>query len=589
MRKSYVVFLAIIISTMVTAQDLVLLGTYKTGIFDEGAAEICAYDKMSKKLAVVNADNNTVDILDITDPTNPTLLTEISLIPYGDGVNSVAVHNGILAVAVEAEPKQDPGKAVFFDMEGNYINDVTAGSLPDMICFTPDGNKVLTANEGEPNDDYTVDPFGTVSIIDISGGIENLTQNEVTTLDFSQYNGATLDSSIRIFGPGATVAQDLEPEYITVSEDSQKAWVAIQENNALAIIDLNSLNIISLKGLGFKEFSLEGNGIDASNKAADIDIKTWPAYGMYQPDAIVSFMIGDNTYIMSANEGDARDYDGYSEEERVEDLTLNPAVFPNAANLQNEDSLGRLKITTANGDYNDDGQYEGIYSYGARSFSIWNENGELVFDTGDEIEQITAAQYPENFNSNNDENDSFKSRSDDKGPEPEAVEIGIINDITYAFIGLERIGGVMMYDVSDPTAPEFIVYANNRDFEATNILEAGDLGPEDIVFIHKEDAPADKHLIAVSNEVSGTVSIFEISGVTDISENEAHQKSWNVWPNPAKKIINTTVIGDYNIVNINGKLIGSYTATNKIDISDLSAGTYFIRKGYSVKKFTINE
>jgi len=586
MGKLYYLLIFAFISTAVSAQDLVLLGTYETGYFDEGGAEISAYDKNSKRLAVVNANDNSVDILSLADPANPTKINSIDLGSYGNGVNSVSVFDGKMAVAVEADPKQDPGKAVFFDMDGNYIIDVTVGSLPDMICYSPDGMFVITANEGEPNDDYTVDPLGTVSVIDLAGGIENLTQANVTTLDFAAYNQATLDSTIRIFGPNATVAQDLEPEYVAVSNDSKTAFVSLQENNALAIIDLETITITNLVGLGLKDHSLLENAFDASNKAASIDIKTWPCFGFYQPDAIAAFTIEGNNYIISANEGDARDYDGYSEEARVEDLTLNPVNFPNAADLQNEDSLGRLNITTAYGDYNNDGVYEAVFSYGARSFSIWDENGELVYDSGDELEQVTAAEYPTNFNSNNDENDSFKSRSDDKGPEPEAVEIGYIEDKVYAFIGLERIGGVMMYNITNPVAPAFITYVNNRDFNAANILDAGDLGPEDIVFIHKDDAPVDKHLIVVSNEISGTVSIFEITGITGIGEKGPFEGNWHIWPNPASNVINTSLVSDYTIANIEGKTLGNYTSTNSIDISGLKPGTYFIKNGISVKRFS---
>ena len=38
---------------------------------------------------------------------------------------------------------------------------------------------------------------------------------------------------------------------------------------------------------------------------------------MYQPDAIVYVNIGGTEYVISANEGDSRDYDGFSEEERL--------------------------------------------------------------------------------------------------------------------------------------------------------------------------------------------------------------------------------------------------------------------------------
>jgi hypothetical protein len=216
---------------------------------------------------------------------------------------------------------------------------------------------------------------------------------------------------------------------------------------------------------------------------------------------------------VTANEGDARDYDGFSEETRVEDEVLDPAVFPDAATLQLEENLGRLKITNTM-DVNGSGEFTKLFSYGARSFSIWDACGNLVFDSGDEFEQITAAMLPDDFNSTNDENDSFDNRSDDKGPEPEGVVTARICGRTYAFIGLERVGGIMVYDVTNPFNPDFMQYINTRDFTG-NPEEgtAGDLAPEGLLYIRKAFSPNNKHLLAVAFEVSGTIAIFEIDFV----------------------------------------------------------------------------
>lgn len=891
-----------------------VLGTYATGLYDEGAAEIVTYDAATQRAFVVDGGNASIDILDISNPLSPTLVSQIDVTPYGDGATSVDVHDGVLAAAVPNEETQANGAIVFFTTDGEFIAQVEAGALPDMVTFTPDGTKVMSANEGEPNDDYDNDPEGSVTIVDISGGVETVTQENVTQVSFAAFNEAALDESIRIYGPAATVAQDLEPEYIAVSADSATAWVTLQENNALAVIDLQAGEAITITGLGFKDWSrpqatvdlyefidlpvlgttaagqdilqggfsglyfegideatgnylflthpdrgpnpdpvdvdddglgerpfalpdyqaqwqrfalnpesgeiiwgdvtllstadgtpitglpnlageegyayadeepidLMGNkleldpygadmegivmaddgtywmvdeyrpaiyhfgadgvlieryvpegsnneeeginvgveafpaiyaqrranrgfeavayydgtlyafiqspiddpdtrndansrsgtsvrilafdtatattvgeyvymieggavdkigdavalsatemlvierdsafgptaqkfifqidlsnatnlqevdvpqglqrqseaglamagimpvaktlyvdlaevgyyagdkpeglalidentlavlndndfgtsavfstttglldepssvtpvilgiihlkpqGLDASNEDGMINIQPWPVHGMYQPDAIAAYEVDGETYLITANEGDARDYDGYSEEERIGDLVLDLTVFPNAAELQADENLGRLNSTTAGTDTDGDGLVDRLLTYGARSFTIWNSAGELVWDSGSEIAAIIAEQYPDDFNANGD-NGSFDNRSDDKGTEPEAVTTGVINGVPYAFIGLERIGGVMVYDVSDPTAPTFIQYVNNRDFSAETEAESGDVAPEGLKFVAGEDSPTGTPLLLVANEVSGSTTIFEI-------------------------------------------------------------------------------
>ena len=504
-------FLLCAASCLVFAQERVelrFLGRYASGIFDEGAAEISAYDPVSNKLFFVNGDTGSIDILDISNPKKPTLTGQIDVSSIGSNANSVAVNNGIVAAAIEANEGTDNGSVALFDTDGNLLTTVTVGSLPDMLIFTPDGNKILVANEGEPNDDYTVDPEGSISIVDISGGAGNAT---VMTAGFGAFND-NFNPAIRVFGPGANLAQDLEPEYIAVSSDSKTAWAICQENNAIAVVDIDAAQVVAVAPLGFKDHSLPGNALDVSNRDDAINIANWPVYGMYQPDAITAYNVGGTDYIISANEGDSRDYDGFSEEERVKDLTLDPSAFPNAADLQEDENLGRLKITTTLGDDDGDGDYDRLFAYGARSFSIWDGSGNLIWDSGDQFETILADLIPEDFNSTNDENDSFDNRSDDKGPEPEGVSVAYVNGAWYAFIGLERVGGVMIYNVTDPANPFYVDYVTGRNFKAKDATsaEAGDLAPEGLLFIPALESPTGDDLLVISNEVSGTISIYRI-------------------------------------------------------------------------------
>jgi hypothetical protein len=341
--------------------ELSVLGTYSSGVFADGAQEIVAYDAGTKRLFVVNAGLDTVDILDASDPSAPTKFGEIDTQRFGSP-NSVDVHDGLVAVALEADPKTDPGTVAFFDADGAALASVEVGALPDMLTFSPNGRLVLVANEGEPNDDYSVDPEGSVSIIDLKGGVASLSQDDVRTAGFGS-------------------------------------------------------------------------------------------------------------------------------------LT--------------EKKLERLTVSLASGDTDGDGDYDELHAFGARSFTIWSENGKRVFDSGDALERLTSV--PGEFNSTNEENASADTRSDNKGPEPEGIALGVVGRRVYAFVGLERIGGVMVWDVTNPHGPRFVQYLSNRDFAGDpEAGTAGDLGPEGLRFIGKHESPTGVPLLAVANEVSGTTTLYRI-------------------------------------------------------------------------------
>ncbi|MCX6318331.1 MAG: choice-of-anchor I family protein [Bacteroidetes bacterium] len=427
--------------------------------------------------------------------------------------NSVTIRNGIVAVSYaivnSTTNAQNPGRVAFYDAAtAAYINDVTVGYLPDMVIYTPDGTKLLTANEGEPNSygqGTSFDPEGSVSVIDISGGVPAAT---VTTAGFTSFNGqvaALRAAGIRIFGPGATVAQDLEPEYIAFSADGTKAYITLQENNAVAEMDIATVTITQLLPLGLKDHSLTGNGLDASDQDGGINIANWPIKGMYMPDAISGFTVGGNHYFITANEGDSRAYTGYSEEIRVGNAayTLDPTVFPNAATLKLNTNLGRLQLSNATGDTDGDGDFDEIHALGARSFSIWNSSFVRVFDSGDQLELITKNLTPATFNSEG-ATGTFDTRSDNKGPEPEAATTGSVNGVLYAFVGSERTGDIFVYDITNPLAPVFKQYIDNP----------ADLGVEGLIFIPANQSPTGKALIIASAEVSRTVTVYEFSLVS---------------------------------------------------------------------------
>ena len=439
------------------------------------------------------------------------------LTPWGGTsahATSVDVHEGVLAIAVpQGVDDTAPGKVLFFNTSGQFLSAVTVGALPDMLTFTPNGSLLLTANEGQPNQAYTFDPEGSVSIVDMRGGAATLTDADVTTAGFAAFNNA-LPPGIRKYGPNTSVAQDLEPEYIAVSHDSRTAWVTLQENNALAIVDLKDKRVTKLVALGFKDHSVQGRGLDGSRDDRVIGIKPWSVLGMYQPDAIAAFKSGNATYLFTANEGDVREYTGLpggTEAVEIEDIPLDPTAFPHAGTLQHRTlGIGRLKVTAFNGRDDGDADYDRLFAFGGRSFSVWSEDGALVFDSGDALEQLTAAAHPANFNAHNNSN-TMDDRSDDKGPEPEGVTVAQLFGRPYLFVMLERIGGVVVYEITDPKAPRFVQYINTRNFGATpGTVAAGDLGAEGGRVIPAEASPNGRPLLMVSNEVSGTLRLFEI-------------------------------------------------------------------------------
>ncbi len=892
-------------------------------------AEINSFDPASATLFVVSG-GSVLQAVDLSDPAKPVLSELIDLSVFGGGVNSVAVKNGVVALSVEARTSTDDGAVVFLTTDGQFLARVKVGAVPDMVTFTPDGSKVLVANEGEPNADYSIDPEGSISIIDLSNGAENAT---IATADFAAFNGQKAElqaEGVKLFGLDATVAEDLEPEYIAVSPDGSTAWVTLQENNAIAVVDIESATVQAILPLGVKDFSkgqpeltsyeisdrgpitnggdplvtatgetielggfsglfydgvaengnlkflavpdrgpngdvtdgnrpfllpdyqariqflelnestgavtitdelfltredgtpitglpnipgvderavdatgafvdldfldgfdeygtdydplgadmegivrapdgtywtvdeyrpaiyhfdtngtlisrfvpegtvdqanaanpganfasgtfgtetlpteysnrltnrgfegmaldtdegilyafiqtplsnpdrdtgdnstvirmlgidptsgepvaeyvyllqkpdignnvdkigdavyagdgkffvierdssleptaqkfifevalkgatnvlgedfggetLEqqtadslaalginpvnkikvtnlpslgylpsdkpeglaylpdgrlvvlndndfglvpgaegvelgvidfgaGNQLDASNRDDGINIRNWPVFGLYQPDSIASYEVNGVTYYVTANEGDARirpdgdleDEDGnvileegkiFNEESRIgdDDIVLDPEAFPNAAELKQDENLGRLKITNTLGDIDGDGDFDQLFSYGGRSFSIWDENGNLVFDSGDDIANITAQLTPELFNANSGDPEEFDERSDDKGAEPEGLTVGQIGDKTYAFVSLERAGGgVLIYDITNPAEAQFVQYVRSDE----------DIAPEGLTFISDIDSPNGNNLLIVANEVSSTLTVY---------------------------------------------------------------------------------
>lgn len=514
---------------------LSFVGRYTFGFFDIGAAAPSAYDPQTERLFVVAVDRGLIDTLDISDPSEPRLIMRKLVLGYGGFPSSIDVENGVLAVALRGILNTLPGKVLFFDVDGRRIAPpVRLGAKPIELAYTATGRELVVANQGEANSQYTIDPEGSVSIIDLglSGpdcrGEACAIDPEAVLLDFREFNDRRdelVAEGVRIYGPNASVAQDLEPEAVAIAPDGGTAWVSLQRNNAMAVIDVPRREIADIFALGTKDHSLPGNALDASDRDGAINIRPWPLRSFYQADIFAAYDVGGSTFLVTPNEGDPRDFDGFSEDARVRDLRLDPAAFPDAADLQADRNLGRLRVTNVDGDADGDGDFDEIFMLGSRSFAIWTAAGRLVFDSGDDLERIIAEAVPACFNCS-DSSINFDGRSPDRGPEPETAAVGSIGGRHYAFIAPERIGGVYVYDVTDPAAPSFQQYINFRDFsvdpdqvceenrpQSEECAQAGDLGPEGVLFISADDSPIGVPLIAVSHELSTSTTLYRIDEV----------------------------------------------------------------------------
>ncbi|MGF1515388.1 MAG: choice-of-anchor I family protein, partial [Elainellaceae cyanobacterium] len=573
------------------------LGTYATGVFNDDAAAVSVYEPASQRLLVVNQSTQAIDVVSLSDPADPFLLFSIDAAAFGAVPNSIAVSStGLIAAAIEGATPQAPGTVAFFDNLGTPLGTVPVGATPSMLTFTPDGSRLLVANSGEPTDDYTLDPGGSISIIDLTAGPQAATLQEAGFGAFNDQREALIASGVRIFGPNALVAQDLEPESITISEDALTAYITLQENNALAVLDIATATVTDILPLGTQDHSIAGNEADLSDLDGAINIATAPVQGLYQPGAIASYVVEGETFLVLANEGASRVFSGFNEAATINQLVLDPAIFPPAIEPpapptppaaevpvspvtpppvdppvtppvdppvnpptpptgevptppeapapevpaplpagpisadQVASLLGSLTVSTVNADTDGDGDVDQLFTFGSRSFSIRRATdvvdelggvvtpaGDIVFDSGSAFEEITAEAFPQFFNSESDAN-TFDTRSDNSGPAPSAVAVGQVGDRTYAFTALESIGGVVTYDVTDPTNATFVQYINNRDFAGVpEVSTAGDLGPSDLTFIAAEESPTGGALLSVANAVSGSTTVYSLSDLVDES------------------------------------------------------------------------
>lgn len=427
-----------------------------TGVAGQ-TSEIVSFESQSQTLWVVGLKG-----VDVLNASTGALVEHIDTSAFGEA-NSVAVYNGLVAVAVAAPTKTEPGTVRFYDAGRSFLGATTVGALPDMLAFSPDGSRLLVANEGEPTD--IVDPAGSVSIIDVASRSVVATPGLVGV--------PTAGSHIRTFdGTGGLSAMDSEPEYIAFNASGTKAYVALQEANAVATLDLGTNTFTKITGLGVKNFNSTTNAIDPDNKDGKIELRPVALSGLYQPDGMASYTVAGQTYLVMANEGDSRAIDEGDEAK--------------GSDFNGSGDLANITVSTI------DSSNGNLVAFGARSFSIRDEDGNIVFDSGSDLDAaaIAAGLYAD-------------GRSDNKGVEPEGVTLASIAGRTYAFIGLERTttSAVAVYDITDPANASFVDL----------IVGMGDVSPEGLTTFNI----GGQTYLAVANEVSDTTSVYSLTPVPE--------------------------------------------------------------------------
>lgn len=533
----------------VNGSELQFIGRYFTGSGLAGA-EISAYDADTKRLFITNGTKNTIDIVDIRVLRKPKLVKSVDFTALGSsGIQSVAARNGVVVVAAAGATKTAPGKLFIMDSNGalhkGLPSGLTVGALPDSVTISKDGKYAVSADEGEPSDyclvngvlPETSDPKGSISIVDLTAKVPTVKTVDFTA--FAERKNGIIYAGGRVYGPGASVEQDLEPEYVAISDDGKTAFVTVQENNLIATVDLATATITNLLGLGFKNHNVYNTGMDTSDRDSAINIRPINVQGMYQPDSIAAVTAGGNTYMITANEGDAREWPcllgGTStttperEDLRYGDVGLDTNLTPSSA-------AGRLRVTVmppavvTGTKVSATTKVTPAYSFGARSFTVWKSNlidgvfaADIVYDSGDEIERVVARERPLLFNSEWNTSTglvgAFEARSPAKGPEPEGLAIGTAYGRTWMVLALERDSGLMLYDVTDPVKPMFRQYLNTSLPGGDTVLgTGGDVSPEGVLFVDGKDSPTGKPMFIVSYEVSGSVAFFELTAPAPASK-----------------------------------------------------------------------
>lgn len=518
---------------------------FLTGIDVPRGGEIVAFDAVSGSILTTNSfdepgfENHAINIYNLSAAGALTFSSSVNLNSFFGGatdilsVSSVAVDPlgrdfGVASIIPKTNNTSQGVVALFQISTGTILNSLQVGYHPDSVTFTPGGGRILVANEGEF---VTAGPQapGSVSIIDVSSvgsgasGLNALSAAQVRDVDFASdlapgvnLTGLRNNRLDTLAGGRIPDALDVEPEFISAND--QRAFVTLQENNAIAVVDLASGLVEDIHVLGTISQRIDASDRDGAGGGAGISIND-TVQGMPMPDTIVQFVQGGQRLLATANEGDFRLDD--ADRIRVRDARTNGITDPVITSaIANNAVLGRLRISTIDGDTDANGRIDTPTMPGTRSFSIWDaETGALVFDSGSMIEEFVAANDPTTFGIELGDLSTFDTRSDDKGPEPEGLAFGSVFGRDYLFVGAERQNGIFQFDVTDLNSVFIAGYYNTITRVEDNVFGTF-IAPESLQFIPAHLSPTGQALLIVGYEgeyapadgydLSGSIAVFSV-------------------------------------------------------------------------------
>ena len=519
---------------------------FKNGVSLPVGGEISSY--ANGTVLTTNSGNNTGSVIHgvqvYTLTSNATLEDDgfIDLSSVFGGVSNISSVTsvvadsrgfGVASIVPTGITVNNLGKIAIFDTNtGEILKTLNVGYHPDCVVLTPDKLKILVANEGEYNASEAFARPGSLSVIDISSvktlaDIANLTQSRVATYDFQDFNlatGVTLlgvrDNTLAMNTANTTAGfANIEAEYVTAT--NTQAYVTLQENNAIATFDFATKKFTKIALLGTITQTVDASDRDGSSlgkRIASNDV----VMGLPMPDTMVSFSKNGTLFLVTANEGDARPDDG--DILRGADLITANLTSSNATTAINN-GLTRLNLLKNVGDTNGDALIDHPTMMGTRSFTVWNAlTGNRTYDSSSTIENYVANNNPFTFNMNSGSTSNWDTRSDDKGPEPEALAYGSVAGRDYVFVGNERENGIMAFDITSTNDVKVVGYFNT----VTNTSDSGGsfVSPESITFVPGDQNPTRKNLLIVGYEgtgVNGSVAVYEfrppISGNLTIASN----------------------------------------------------------------------
>lgn len=531
--------------------------------FGMGAVEKTAWDEGEKYLYTVS-EAGYVNVVDYSSPSSPSVVSAFAINLKGKKLTDIAVCASarMLFVAHGADDTVSNGRVRFYATarrEGAvapaFLKEVVTGPLPDMIAPNGDCTMLAVANEGEGKYSSATgltDPPGSVSIVkDLTAASPTVVSVSLASLGsdeeliakgvhlplskkameyWDDHSAIAADLNFSTARGSYTSAMSLEPEYLGWSASGSKVFVGLQENSAIVTVDVPAAadwaskppSASRIDALGLKDWSESGStaGVDLIADG-NCTLKKFPGYKtLRQPDSIAVVSVDGIDYILSANEGDDKEYGDFEEKMKAKDviasdgtvklakMTVDSAALSNykAQNDLGADSKRRVTIGSASIDYSTPSapKITDMVGFGGRGISIWKPADAgltLVWDSGSQMEVEQCSAYPWAHNGVQDEefalvngvlynassaglqstiremNDpavdgcadrgdgqagacplgkTIDSRSPKDGAAPEAIVAGVACGRLLAVTATEKQGTAFVYDISEIASPKLL-------------------------------------------------------------------------------------------------------------------------------------